>query len=434
MTRQRFPFRPSSLSCGNDQTRSPAAWVVAAPWLIMLLVAPGASAQAPSFEGLGDLPGGGPLSYAWGVSADGSVVVGESDSAAGREAFMWQSGTMTGLGELPGGLFMSSALGVSADGTTIVGYSESGVSMGGYEAFVWRAGQMTPLGDLPGGLFWSFAFDVSADGQTIAGWSDSSLGSEGVVWQNGTMTGFGLLPGGCCTSAAFAISDDGTKIVGGAYGASSGEAYLWSDGVMTGLGAPAPYPHARAKGISSDGSFIIGTAGDSPVTEAFLYHNGTYTLLGFMPVGQGRTGAEDVSADGSTVVGWGKDTLNDSVAAIWTAEYGMRSVKDLLVSDFHLDLTGWSLYSAEGISDDGLVVVGLGINPNGDWEAWIARMVDCDDGNPVTVDFWNPALGACESLLIEDGRVIPIVVDRVTSGLMPRRLIDNVVRILIGTP
>ena len=56
------------------------------------------------------------------------------------------------------------------------------------------------------------------------------------------------------------------------------------------------------------------------------------------------------------------------------------------------------------------------------------------DGNPVTVDFWNPALGACESLLIEDGRVIPIVVDRVTSGLMPRRLIDNVVRILIGTP
>ncbi len=64
-------------------------------------------AQAASFQGLGDLPGGRFSSYASGVSADGSVVVGSSESTAmfTVEAFRWtQSTGMVGLGDLPGGV------------------------------------------------------------------------------------------------------------------------------------------------------------------------------------------------------------------------------------------------------------------------------------------------------------------------------------------
>lgn len=56
--------------------------------------------------GLGDFPGGEFGSQAYGVSADGSVVVGFGAPAAPSffEAFRWTSaGGMVGLGDLPGG-------------------------------------------------------------------------------------------------------------------------------------------------------------------------------------------------------------------------------------------------------------------------------------------------------------------------------------------
>jgi probable HAF family extracellular repeat protein len=87
------------------------------------------------FTGLGDLPGGAFLSYASKVSDDGSVVVGfsviSSDpngiEAHGFEAFRWTAdGSMVGLGDLPGGRFSSNGWDVSADGSVVVGESEVG--------------------------------------------------------------------------------------------------------------------------------------------------------------------------------------------------------------------------------------------------------------------------------------------------------------------
>jgi probable HAF family extracellular repeat protein len=79
--------------------------------LVLMTQAPSAHAEAvATFQGLGDLAGGSFSSFAIGVSADGSVVVGQGLSASGSEAFRWTSGTgMVGLGDLPGGLFFSSA-------------------------------------------------------------------------------------------------------------------------------------------------------------------------------------------------------------------------------------------------------------------------------------------------------------------------------------
>jgi len=50
----------------------------------------------------------------------------------------------------------------------------------------------------------------------------------------------------------------------------------------------------------------------------------------------------------------------------------MRLLRDVLTNDCCLNLTGWQLTSARGISTDGNTIVGSGINPAGQYEAWIA--------------------------------------------------------------
>lgn len=76
-----------------------------------------ASCFAHSFQGLGDLAGGSFYSEVFGVSADGSKVVGRSVSGS-DEAFIWTaSGGMVGLGRLPGGAYSAaSAVSVNVRG------------------------------------------------------------------------------------------------------------------------------------------------------------------------------------------------------------------------------------------------------------------------------------------------------------------------------
>ena len=140
-----------------------------------LIATPCFAGIVPSFQGLGDLAGGG-FSQAFGVSADGSAVVGLGSSASGFEAFRWTSGGgMVGLGDLAGGSFFSIANGVSADGSVVVG---QGLSASGNEAFIWddangmqnlQSVLESQLGlDLTGWTL-SNASSVSADGLTIVG-------------------------------------------------------------------------------------------------------------------------------------------------------------------------------------------------------------------------------------------------------------------------
>ena len=99
-------------------------------------------ARTPSFQGLGDLPGGEFRSHAKAVSGDGLVVVGYSvsDFANSFEAFRWTAGSgMTGLGELEGGHERSLAYDVSQDGSVIVGRCSSSWA-DPYEAFKWTEG------------------------------------------------------------------------------------------------------------------------------------------------------------------------------------------------------------------------------------------------------------------------------------------------------
>lgn len=156
---------------------------------MVLLVSVCSSASAATFTPLGDLTGGGFNSSANGVSADGSVVVGVSDSAFGTEAFRWTGGVMTGLGFLAGGVPQSFANGVSANGLRVVGDGGTGA---GTEAFIWEptAGGMLRLFDVliaqgaTGLTGWTLqrATGISDDGNTIVGTGINPLGfTEGFV-------------------------------------------------------------------------------------------------------------------------------------------------------------------------------------------------------------------------------------------------------------
>jgi hypothetical protein len=58
----------------------------------------------------------------------------------------------------------------------------------------------------------------------------------------------------------------------------------------------------------------------------------------------------------------------------------MRKLQDVL-TELGLDLTDWTLISAQGISDDGRTIVGTGYH-NGGVEAWVAHIPE-----PATLTF-----------------------------------------------
>jgi len=93
--------------------------------------------------------------------------------------------------------------------------------------------------------------------------------------------------------------------------------------------------------------------------------------LGDFAGGATLSQAFGTSADGSVVVGRGMSALGNE-AFIWDSANGMRELDQVLANELGLDLTGWTLTSAAGISADGLTIAGYGTNPSGNTEAWIA--------------------------------------------------------------
>ncbi len=193
--------------------------------------------EAEGMQELGTL--GGSESGASGVSADGSVVVGKADNASGQtRSFRWtQSEGMQDLGTLGGR--ESRANGVSVDGSVVVG--EATDAYGRWRAFRWTAeGGMKNLGTFGGRESW--AHGVSADGSIVVGEAtDASGNSRAFRWtqvggiEDLNQTYASLLADGSELWDARAISPDGRYIVGRGYNAATGrlEAYLLD------MGAPS---------------------------------------------------------------------------------------------------------------------------------------------------------------------------------------------------
>lgn len=191
-----------------------------------------------------------------------------------------------------------------------------------------------------------------------------------------------LLPNPPIDSLAIGCSGDGLLVVGGGSPASGREAFGWTEaGGMVGLGdLPGGQFDGMALACSGDGSVIVGRGYSASGPEAFLWTeaDGNMVPLGDLPGGQFDSQAIACSYDGSVVVGQGYGAEGWD-AFIWDRANGIMSLTTVL-TDLGLDLTGWDLLNAHGVSDDGLTIVGWGIHPDGDREAW--RAVVPEPGTP----------------------------------------------------
>ena len=346
--------------------------------VFLLAYASSAQAQGYSFTGLGDLPNGTSWNRAYGISADGLVVVGTARTDSGREAFRWtRDEGMVSLGDLPGGEIDASAEAASADGSVIVGTGRTDV---GWEAFCWtQETGLVGLGVFPDATWEieSRARDVSADGNVIVGESGDYGAAPGrshaFRWtQENGMVRLGELndvPSIHPRVRARAVSSDGSVVVGYDFvkpPVNGYEAFRWTEQLgMKGLG----HRYSQAYGVSADGLVAVGKTyvGD----RAMRWVEGAYS--GRLASAGGAQAAYDASADGSVIVGTRSTTSIPEKAMIWSDRWDSLLLDDILI-DGGIDLQGWTLWHAEAVSDDGTVIAGWGINPAGRNEAWIATI------------------------------------------------------------
>ncbi len=367
--------------------------------------------------------------------------------AASCPAWADEPASFVGLGGLhtvpETGAVISAATGVSSDGGTIVGTSVD--SQGRTRPFRWRLSTgMEPLADLASGAPAGYhdTGGASANGHVITGtvWSPASCPTA-ASWTE--LSAPLLLGDRACSSAFFAVSGDGTLLVGDVYTPAASIAVSWSvigeSHVL--LTTPATYREATARGISDDGAFIVGSCFGTPGSQALVWENGNITPrgLGHLPnaelnqtsrataispdgthivgesvsgvvrgdgvtrgfiypmpsgpmtslgdPGGGRlTSPRDVCNRGEVVVGsvYARTFPFSETAFIWTRAGGFQELKSHLETTHGLNLSGWHLTAASGISADGSVIVGTGTSPSGT-EAWRATIPAIPE--PCVADF-----------------------------------------------
>ena len=304
------------------------------------------------------------------ISDDGRVVVGQCDVFT---PFRW---TVEGRYDDMG--ITGRAAATNRDGSTVVGTAYLHGSVLDAFAYRWtepdRSVQILPA-DEP-----STATGVTADGSVVVG-SIGDVGSQPCVWrEDGAPERLGLLPGGAFGWASD-VSDDGSVITGWSDAdAGNGRAFRWDrDTGLASLGVLPGTGYSTASDVSSDGAVIVGESfspGYPGIERAFRWTaSAGMTDLGVLPETIGSI-AVDASADGAVVVvnayQQPPDAEPRSRAARWRRDDGLRLLADILAASGALP-DGWILDRVVAISADGLVIVGMGTNPDGEPEPWIAR-------------------------------------------------------------
>ena len=96
---------------------------------------------------------------------------------------------------------------------------------------------------------------------------------------------------------------------------------------MTSLGTLSGQPYSYGQAVSGDGSMVVGYASDGSVEEL----------------------------DSGSIVSTGH-------AFLWTQTLGMVDLNNYLPTLGNINLSGWELREARGISADGSTIVGLGMH------------------------------------------------------------------------
>jgi len=327
-----------------------------------------------SFQDLGTLPGGDYfLSRAQGISGDGNIVVGSGSivtngdwvTVVDEQAIRWDAGVLSSMKSLVAGHDRSVAKGVSYDGSVVAGvvYRWDTYVDGG---FIWTNGTFSLLGDFPGGSTWSNGNSVSDDGTVIVGHSVDAVNDHAMEWVSGTLNNLFM---GAQWNYAQAVSGDGMTIAG--FDEHMG-AVRWDSGVPTTLTPPPAAFFSRAYGISADGLTVVGYSLTLAADIATRWDGGTASLIGALP-GNLASRALDASGEGEVIVGYSRDDQGTRTATIWLPYVGVQSLYGVLDVAGE-PVAGWTLREVTAVSDDGLTVVGYGINPSGYERGFVATL------------------------------------------------------------
>ncbi len=324
-------------------------------------------AEAQSFQLVG-LPPGTIVSTSRGISYDGSVVSGTSHFQSTPlpvpyygPGWYWtpQGGRVDLAG--PGFMGNTGSYGVSGDGNMLVG--ETGAALLDSPAQAYRSDRTTGQAQLLGynaGYGRSRAVAASADGSVAAGFSFENEGmtfTQAFRWtEAGGFQNLGFTRPTHGHSESTAVSADGATVVGYSLGLEGSDAFAWTPTTgMTILPALPGSISNIALGMNSDASLIVGLSGAT--SRAVMWQGGSIIDLG-LATGFPRSRAVAVSDDGSVVVGQVDGGLTNPTAAIWTADFGWRPLRQYLVSIGVSIPDGINLSGLTGVSRDGRTIIG----------------------------------------------------------------------------
>jgi hypothetical protein len=290
--------------------------------LALAAVGPEEPTASASFQGVGDGPGGAFQSKVYGISPDGRVAVGSTETAPGvQEAFRLADGQLELLGaqaafertanELTTAVGCtqsdsSFAMAASDQGRVVVGrvcgdYGCAPAQFGRAGPAVIHGPEMAySKGWMGGG-----AGDVSPDGDAIFGTYDllaPFLDSDAVLFrlESSSLEELARASDTYAHPAVGPFSAASADCVGAAV-----EDSITSEAVTMLAGAGCGPVLGFAKDVSVDGAILAGSAG-VPVSEVAVRG---LELLGDLPGGAEASGANAISADGAVVVGWGTRAL-----------------------------------------------------------------------------------------------------------------------------
>ena len=300
-----------------------------------------------------------PADFSWpfGVSNDGSVL---SIGGPGQSPYRWtkQSDQLQPIPLLQSQL--GSDLYVSGDGTTFTAFE------GSYGVLRWTAAGGTSL-IIPG----------------------TSYEQSGVTYSVGGVTYDGIVD-------VVGVSSDGTVVGGSLFSPDSGtELFQWDNGNLSTLQGGQNYFYDPDT-LSPDGSVLVGLEttylssiqgfqyqdflwGPNGVTNfgpAYTEAPATYDLPSqpyFVPFATSNSATTIVGEQTGFVSSGQQETTTE--AAIWDATNGLRNLQAVLVADgLGSALTGWNLTQATAITPDGNTIAGVGIDPQGLEEPWVAHL------------------------------------------------------------
>lgn len=335
------------------------------------------------FVGLGDLPGGAVSSYASDLTPSGEVVVGGSAGPTGDQAVRWTlSGGLQPLDARP-----SSAAGVSADGTVVAGAVAELPQPGG----VWRGSEP----------FVSLFYPGSAPEAPVGLWMMSAVAAleDGRVFGNCHQYGTPNAGFGCWTNrpnylAALPVSriyevDEAGNYAGVTWPEPRSSPPYGPRALYNTSALPFPVecfaPHTcgmAAQDFSAGGAVIVGTSdlhaeGVDEVNDpgpllptAFMYTPALGLVrLADLPGGEQASGAYSISDDGAIIAGFGTDAEGQQ-AVVWID--GVANLLSELLASAGALPAGWQLREVRDLSADGRVMIGNGVNPQGDPEGFFA--------------------------------------------------------------